>query len=155
MWFLSAIRSLQTFQGGGVREIFFNHFFFYLLYQLISYLSSFYEQQTKKSGIFDKNKKHSFPYKLSVMPSRVSFSLRPPCHYAMSSKRTHPGTQKQDKILGLLMPYSARIRIFVSCFVCGLFCSGGNLQTLLSQGEGGGARIAYQRWISLAFSAIS
>ena len=25
------------------------------------------------------------------------------------------------------MPYSARIRVFVSCFVCGLFCSGGNL----------------------------
>ena len=130
---------------GGGRQIFFNHSFVYLLYQLISCLSSFYEQKTKKSGIFDKNKKHSFPYKLSVMPSRVSFSLRPPCHYAMSSKRTRPGTQKQNKILGLLMPYSARIRIFVSCFVCGLFCSGGNLQTLLSQGEGGGARITYQR----------
>ena len=116
-----------------MREIFFNHFFFYLLYQLISYLSSFYEQQTTKSGIFDKNKKYSFPYKPSVMPSRASFSLRPPCHYTMSSKRTRPGTQKQDKILGFLMPYSARIRVFVSCFVCGLFCTGGNFQTLPSQ----------------------
>ena len=69
---------------GGGREIIFNHFFFYLLYQLISYLSSFYEQQTTKSGIRNKNKKHSFPYKPSVMPSRVSLAyvhhVITPCH---------------------------------------------------------------------------
>ena len=36
---------------------------------------------------------------------------------AMSFKRTRLGTPKQDKILTLLMPYSAKIRIFVLCFV--------------------------------------
>ena len=52
---------------------------------------------------------------------------------AMSCKRTRPGIPKQDKILTLLMPYSAKIRIFVSCFVRELLCSGGNLQTLILQ----------------------
>ena len=57
----------SNISGRGVREIFFNHSFVYLLYQLISELSSFYEQPTTKSGFFDKNKKHSFPNKPSVM----------------------------------------------------------------------------------------
>ena len=39
----------------------------------------------------------------------------------------HFGTPKYDKFLTLLMPYSAKIRIFVLCFVRGLLCSGGNL----------------------------
>ena len=39
--------------------------------------------------------------------------------------RTRPETQKQDKISALLLPYSARMRIFVSCFVRGLLCSKG------------------------------
>ena len=52
---------------------------------------------------------------------------------ALSLKRTRPGTQKQDKILILFMPYPAKIRIFVSCFVSGLFSGGGSLQTPISQ----------------------
>ena len=52
---------------------------------------------------------------------------------ALSLKRTRPGAQKQDKILILFMPYPAKIRIFVSCFVSGLFSGGGSLQTPISQ----------------------
>ena len=52
---------------------------------------------------------------------------------AMASKPTRPETQKQDKIFGLLMPYSAKIRMFVSYFARELLCSAGNLQTPVSQ----------------------